>query len=116
VKTGEGFLGFVLDQLNGIDDIVTRPMFGGTGLYAGTVFFGIIYRDILYFKVDDGTRPDYERAGTKPFRPYAPPRTPKSMKYFEVPAAVLENREDLTAWARKAIAAAERSASRKKPR
>jgi hypothetical protein len=30
------------------------------------------------------------------------------MKYFEVPPAVLEARDDLTAWARKAIAAAKR--------
>ena len=49
----------------------------------------------------------------QPFRPYAPPRTPKSFKYFEVPAEVLENAEDLTAWARKAIAAAERKATKR---
>jgi DNA transformation protein len=116
MKTADGFLAFVRDQLAGIENVVTRPMFGGTGLYAGTVFFGIIYRDVLYFKVDDRTRPDYERAGMKPFKPYAPPRTPKSMKYFEVPAEVLDHAEDLTAWARRAIAAAERSASPKKPR
>lgn len=113
MKTADGFLAFVLHQLDGIDDIVSRPMFGGTGLYAGTVFFGIIYRDILYLKVDDRTRPNYERAGMKPFRPYAPPRTPKSFKYFEVPTEVLENAEDLTEWARKAIAAAERKAAKR---
>jgi DNA transformation protein and related proteins len=107
MKTSDGFLAYVLDQLQDIDEVVSRPMFGGTGLYAGTVFFGIVYRDVLYFKVDDRTRPDYERAGMKPFRPYAPPRA-KTMKYFEVPPAVLEARDDLTAWARKAIAAAKR--------
>ena len=111
MKTADGFLAFVLDQLDGINDIASRPMFGGTGLYAGAVFFGIIYRDILYLKVDDRTRPDYERAGMKPFRPYAPPRA-TTMKYYEVPAAVLENPDDLTVWARKAIAAAKRSKSR----
>ena len=116
VNTSDGFRAFILDQLAGIEHLASRPMFGGTGLYAGTVFFGIIYRDILYFKVDDLTRADYERAGMKPFKPYAPPRTMTSTKYFEVPPAVLENPEDLTAWARRAIAAAERSASQKKPR
>jgi DNA transformation protein and related proteins len=68
MKTSDGFLAYVLDQLQDIDEVVSRPMFGGTGLYAGTVFFGIVYRDVLYFKVDDRTRPDYERAGMKPFR------------------------------------------------
>ena len=114
VRTAEGFLAFVLDQLDGIDHVVSRPMFGGTGLYAGTVFFGIIYRDILYLKVDARTRSDYEEAGMKPFIPY--PSRPTTMQYYEVPAEVLENSEDLAAWARKAIAAAERSATRKKIR
>ena len=101
----------MVDQLSGVDNLLSRPMFGGIGLYAGTVFFGIIFRDILYLKVDDRTRADYERAGMKPFRPYAPRTT--TMQYYEVPAGVLENGEDLTAWARKAIAAAERSALQK---
>ena len=107
MKTRDGFLAYVLDQLDGIDDVVSRPMFGGIGLYAGTVFFGIIFHDILYFKVDAQTRVEYERVGMKPFTPYAPRTT--TMQYYEVPAGVLENGEDLTAWARKAIAAAERS-------
>ena len=114
VKTADGFLAFVLDQLDGIEHVTSRAMFGGTGLYAGSVFFGIIYRDILYLKVDARTRPDYERAGMKPFTPYA--SRPTTMQYYEVPAEVLEDGEDLAAWARKAIAAAERSATRKKPR
>ena len=114
VKTRDGFLAYVLDQLDGIEDIVARPMFGGTGLYAGTVFFGIIYRDILYLKVDDRTRGDYVRAGMKPFTPCAP-RTTK-MQYYEVPTGILENGEELTAWAREAIRAAERGAGRKNSR
>ena len=109
MKTADGFLSFVLDQLNAIDGVASRPMFGGTGLYAGTVFFGIIYHDILYLKVDAQTRADYERAGMTPFRPRK-----TTMQYYEVPAGVLENGEELTAWARKAIAAAESSALKRK--
>jgi DNA transformation protein and related proteins len=114
MATRDGFLSYVLDQLDSIEHISSRSMFGGTGLYAGTAFFGIIFRDILYLRVDDQTRADYERLGMKPFNPY-PPRTP-SMKYYEVPAGVLESGEDLTAWARKAIAAAERNPSKKTSR
>ena len=104
MPTRSPFLALILDQLSDIDDVTSRPMFGGTGLYAGAVFFGIIFRDILYLKVDDRTRPDYERAGMKPFTPYAPRKTTR--RYYEVPPGVLESREDLTAWARKAITAA----------
>src|SRR5215213_5880289 len=110
MMTRDGFLAYVLDQLDSIEHISSRSMFGGTGLSAGTVFFGIIFRDILYLRVNDHTRADYGRLGMKPFNPY-PPRTP-SMRYYEVPAGVLESREDLTAWALTAIAAARRSPSK----
>ena len=32
MKTHNGFLAFVLDQLEGIGHVVSRPMFGGVGL------------------------------------------------------------------------------------
>ena len=73
----------MLDQLDGIEHIVSRPMFGGTGLYAGTVFFGIIFHDILYFKVDAQTRVEDQRVGMKPFTLYAPRTT--TMQYYEIP-------------------------------
>jgi hypothetical protein len=51
-----GFVAFVLDHFGGIEDVAPRSMFGGVGLYAGAIFFGIVYRDILYLKVDDAAR------------------------------------------------------------
>jgi len=83
-------------------------MFGGVGLYRRGVFFGIIARDVLYLKVDDETRPDYEREGMELFRPY--PRRSGTMKYYAVPVGVLESTEELVRWARKAVAVAERAA------
>lgn len=41
-------------------------MFGGHGLYLGTRFFGIVYKDRLYFRTDDSTRSWYERQGMSP--------------------------------------------------
>jgi DNA transformation protein len=49
----------VLDQLAEVGAITSRAMFGGV-LYCRGVFFGIIARDVLYLKVDDANRPDYE--------------------------------------------------------
>jgi len=43
-------------------------MFGGYGLRSGGVFFGIVHKGRLYFKVDDASRPDYQAAGSEPFR------------------------------------------------
>ena len=89
--------------------MTARAMFGAVGLYRHGRFFGIIARDTLYLKVDDGNRPDYERAGTKPFKPYRD--RSGTMQYYAVPVDVLESPLDLSQWARKAVAAAERAAA-----
>ena len=103
----EAFRSFVLDQLDELGDVMPRSMFGGVGLYCRGVFFGIIARDVLYLKTDDRNRSDYERARSKPFTPY--PDRSGSMRYYAVPVDVLESRTDLAAWARKAVAAAEKA-------
>jgi DNA transformation protein len=96
------FKEFVLDQLSELRLPSCRAMFGGFGLYADENFFGIIYKDRLYFKTDAATRRVYASMGMKPFRPNAR-QTLKS--YYEVPADILEDCEQLTAWARSAIEA-----------
>jgi DNA transformation protein len=37
-----------------------KSMFGGFGVYRAGQIFAIVVEDLLYFKVDDTTRPDYE--------------------------------------------------------
>jgi DNA transformation protein and related proteins len=109
LKSSVAFRSFVLDQLAELGDVTPRSMFGGVGLYYRGVFFGIIARDVLYLKVDEGNRSDYTRAGMKPFKPYRD--RPGTMQYYAVPLAVLESAMDLTTWARKAVAAAAGSSS-----
>jgi DNA transformation protein len=106
----DAFKSLVLDHLELLGNVTARSMFGGVGLYYAGTFFGILARDALFLKVDETNRGDYERAGGKAFKPYAD--RPSKMQYYQVPLEVLESPRDLTAWARKAIAAAERSARR----
>jgi DNA transformation protein len=107
MTVSDAFRTFVLDQLAELGDVTPRSMFGGVGLYRRGVFFGIIAADVLYLKVDDTNRPDYERAGMHAFKPY--PDRPGTMQYFAVPLDVLESELELTEWARRAVAVAERS-------
>jgi DNA transformation protein len=107
------FTAFVLDQLHELGEVSARPMFGGAGLYCDGVFFGIIASDVLYLKVGDANRRDYVTAGMRPFKPYRD--APGTMKYYEVPVAVLESPTDLVAWARRAVAVAADAGRRKKP-
>jgi DNA transformation protein len=104
LKVSPSFKSFVLDQLDELGDVTARSMFGGVGLYRRGVFFGIIARDTVYFKVGETNRADYQRAKMKAFKPY--PNRSGVMKYHAVPLEVLESPPDLAAWARKAIAVA----------
>jgi DNA transformation protein and related proteins len=98
----DSFKDFVIEQLDAVDDLDCRAMFGGFGLYRGGDFFGIVYDGRLYFRTDAATRPQYEAAGSEAFRPN-PRQTLKS--YYEVPAEVVEERARLAEWAERAVAA-----------
>ncbi len=106
LRNTDSYRRFVLDQLEGLQ-VTARSMFGGAGLYCGDDFFGIIASDVLYFKVDVSTRPAYEKAGMKPFKPYAD--RPTTMKYYAVPLSVVESSVELERWARAAIRVARRA-------
>jgi DNA transformation protein and related proteins len=97
----DSFKDFVLDQLRGLNDIKARAMFGGFGLYQEEIFFGIVHKGSLYFKVDDSSVGEYRQRKMKPFRPN-PKQTLKS--YYQVPAEILEDADELARWARDAVA------------
>lgn len=99
-----GFRTFVEDQLGEIVSLRSRAMFGGVGLYAGEHFFGLIDDDLVYLKVDDSNRSDYEELGMEPFRPYGEGSRP--MQYYRLPGELLEDVHALRAWVEKAVAVA----------
>lgn len=101
---------FVLEQLAAVGSVLSRAMFGGVGLYLDGLFFAIIDDDVLYFKADDATRKRYEAAGSRPFCP-DPSRPEQAMGYWQVPGEVLEDPDELAAWARESagVALAKRS-------
>jgi DNA transformation protein len=112
MRVSSGVRAFVLDQLAGLPGVRDRAMFGGVGLYADEVFFGILASDVVYFKVDDSNRRDYESAGSGPFKPYAD--RAMTMPYYAVPVEIVEDAAMLVRWAKRAVAVA--MASKKSPR
>lgn len=108
------YIEFVVGQLEPVGVVVWKRMFGGVGLYLDGLFFAIIENDILRFKVTDSNRADYEEAGMGPFKPYK--NKDHTMQYYEVPIEVLEDMDELSIWARKALVvalAAKKEKSRK---
>jgi DNA transformation protein and related proteins len=103
-----GYQTFVLDQLRRVLPAVrAKRMFGGVGLYAEELFFALIDDDVLYLKVDDETRPDFERRGLRPFQPFGEGST--AMQYYQLPEDLLEDPEALRPWAEGAVAVARRA-------
>ena len=100
---------FLLEQLASLGRVRARRMFGGVGLWLDETFFGLIAgaAGTVYFKVDEGNRAAYEAAGAAPFRPFADKAY--AMSYWQVPAEVLDDADELVAWARAAVAAARRN-------
>ncbi len=107
------FRDHVLDLLAPLGAVRSKSMFGGAGLYLDGVMIALIADDILFFKVDDITRADFEAVGSTPFVPF--PDKPYAMSYYQAPEDALENSEDLCTWARSAWEAARRQKKKKGP-
>jgi DNA transformation protein len=100
------FTAFVLELLVPLGAVSARRMFGGVGLFRGTMMFGLIARDELFLKVGDGNRSEYEAAGEAPFS-YETKHGPHTIgSYWRCPPDLLDDPETFQAWAHKAMDAA----------
>jgi len=112
------YLAWILEQLADVEQLVSRRMFGGIGLYSRELFFGLIDDDTLFFKTDASNAAEYQSRNMPRFMPPAN-RPPGPMGYHQVPAEIIEDPESLVAWARKAITvalASHAAKARPKPR
>ncbi len=98
----DSYAEFVLEQLAGVGEVDCRPMFGAHGLYLNGAFFGIIAGGRLYFKTNQATAAEYRERGMQQFRPS---EHQMLKNYYEVPAEVVEDGEELARWAWRAAEA-----------
>jgi DNA transformation protein len=112
VPVTDDFREFVLEQFGRVPAVDWKRMFGGVGLYADGTFFALIDDDIVYFKVGDLNRADFEAAGARAFRPYG--EGSSSMNYYELPVEILEDVDALRTWAEKSVAVARNAANKRK--
>ena len=105
------FRQYVEEKLSAVKPIQTKPMFGGVGIYAESLFFALIAEDKLYFKANDTNKSDFEARGMDQFYPYD---SPTPMHYWELPADVLNNPEELEVWMDKSLAVATAAKAKKR--
>lgn len=114
MTASDAFIEFLRDQLRGMGAIAVRRMFGGAGVYAEGTMFALIADDTLYFKADDATRADFEAEGMEPFNYTTKDGRNTIMSYWRAPERLFDEPDEMQSWARKALAAAKRSGSKKK--
>ena len=89
-----------------------RTMFGGAGIYADGVMFGLVVDELIYLKTDEHTAARFEREGCGPFT-YDTKRGERSLKsYWRMPDRLYDEPEELANWAKAALDAARRAAVR----
>jgi DNA transformation protein len=109
------FVDHVVETMRLLGPVEARAMFGGWGLYHGGLFFALVSRELLYLKVDDDSRAEFQARGLEPWV-YAVKDGEKSvaMSYYQAPEESLESAPEMEPWARKAYGAALRAAARKR--
>ena len=86
-----------------------RRMFGGLGLFADGVMFGLVADGVIHLKCGPDDAAAFEAEGCEPFR-YARAGRMVDLSYRRLPDRLLDDPDDLAVWARRALQAARRSA------
>ncbi|MBR1122578.1 TfoX/Sxy family protein [Bradyrhizobium lablabi] len=107
---------FLIDLFADFGPVTIRRMFSGYGISADGINFALALRAGLYFRADEATIPQFEAEGSKPFQYQTRAKTVTVNSYWQLPAWLFDDTEDLGVWARAALAAAQRAALKKRPR
>jgi DNA transformation protein and related proteins len=107
---------FLIDLFADFGPVTIRPMFSGFGISADGVNFALSLRAGLYFRADEATIPRFEAEGCKPFQYQTSKRSVTVASYWQLPARLFDDTEELGEWARAALGAAQRAALKKRPK
>jgi DNA transformation protein and related proteins len=107
---------FLLDLFSDFGPVTIRRMFSGFGISADGTNFALALRAGLYFRADEQTISHFEAEGSKPFQYQTRAKTITIGSYWQLPARLFDEPEELTEWAKAALAAAQRAALKKRTR
>jgi DNA transformation protein len=104
---------FLIDLFADFGPVTIRPMFSGFGISAGGTNFAMALRGGLFLRADEQSIARFEAEGSKPFSYQTRAKTVTVGSYWQLPERLYDDPEELTDWARAALAAAQRAALRK---
>jgi DNA transformation protein len=97
------------ELFSGVGPVSIRKMFGGKSIYRDGLIFAIDLDDELMLKADETSAPDFVAAGCRQWV-YTHSRTGRvtPMPYWSIPDEAMDDPDEMTPWARKAIDASVR--------
>jgi DNA transformation protein and related proteins len=111
------FRDYLLDMLRPLGPVTARPMFGGGGLYLEGTMFAIVFDDVLFLKADAETKNEFEDRDMAPITYEREGRDELiEMSYWEAPPELMDDGDEMCAWAGRAWQAAKRANAKKKRR
>jgi DNA transformation protein len=107
---------FLIDLFSDFGPVTIRRMFSGFGISADGTNFALALRAGLFLRADEETIPRFEAEGSKPFQYQTQAKTVTVNSYWQLPARLFDDPEELAEWAKAALASAQRAALRKRPK
>jgi DNA transformation protein and related proteins len=107
---------FLIELFSGFGPVTIRRMFSGFGISAEGTNFALALRSGVYLRADEQSIARFEAEGSKPFQYQTKARTVTVNSYWQLPERLYDDPEELTGWARAALAAAQRAALRARPK
>jgi DNA transformation protein and related proteins len=107
------FAEFLREHLAPLGSIGLRRMFGKTGVFCDGLMLGMVTDNMLYFRVDDGNRDAFKEAAAAPPLNYRKRGKMIDLSFWRAPERLFDEPEELVAWARLALDAARRVASKR---
>jgi DNA transformation protein len=94
--------------------VEVRRLFGGAGIYADGMMFGLVHDGVIYLKVDEESAAAYEREQLEPFSYSRRGERASLTSYRRMPDRLYDDPDELATWARDALAAVRRSKAGKR--
>ena len=109
----EGYGEFLREQLAPLGRVSLRRMFGKTGVVCDGLMFGMVADDTFYVRVDEGNRAAFAEAATGPPLNYEKGGRSIDLAFWRVPERLFDEPDELLVWAREALGAARRVATKR---
>ena len=104
---------FLREQLAPLGRITMRRMFGKTGVFCDGAMLGMVTENTLYFRVDDDNRATFEESRSFPPLNYAKGGALIDLAFWRAPERLFDDPDEFLIWARAALAAARRIATKR---